>query len=318
MLSLLVTTVTTNKPKDAKVSHLNALRAFEAAARHQSFSAAASDLDVTPAAVSQLIRNIEHSLGATLFNRAKGGSGKVTLTAAGELAYPDISAGFKLIQSGLNSLRRITDETQLSIAVSPAFASKWLIPRLGNFRLKHPEIEIAIHMSSTPDDYISNSIDLGIRYGNGAWDGLACEHLLDEFVYPVCSPDYLDTLGLNDSQISGATLIHDLSLEGNPNFPTWELWLKQSGLTFQSNQQCLRINNSAAVLQACIDGQGLALARSVMAHDDLAAGRLVKPFNTKPMALELSYFIVYRADFDRIKKVRIFRDWLKSIALQTN
>jgi LysR family transcriptional regulator, glycine cleavage system transcriptional activator len=130
------------KSKGAKVSHLNALRAFEAAARHQSFSAAAFELDVTPAAVSQLIKGVEHSLGVTLFNRAKGRSGKITLTTAGELAYPDINAGFKLIQSGLNSLRRITDETQLSIAVSPAFASKWLIPRLGDFRSKHPNIEI--------------------------------------------------------------------------------------------------------------------------------------------------------------------------------
>lgn len=128
-------------------------------------------------------------MGVTLFNRAKGGSGKITLTAAGELAFPDINAGFKLIQSGLNSLRRITDETQLSIAVSPAFASKWLIPRLGDFRSKHPDIEIIVHIKSMPDDYIGSGIDLGIRYGTGTWSGLICEHFLDEFMFQVCSPD---------------------------------------------------------------------------------------------------------------------------------
>lgn len=302
------------KSKDAKVSHLNALRAFEAAARHQSFTAAAVELDVTPAAVSQLIKSVEHSFGALLFNRAKGGSGKVTLTAAGELAYPDISAGFKLIQSGISSLRRITDETRLSIAASPAFASKWLIPRLPDFRSKHPDIEITVHMNSIPEDYIGGDIDLGVRYGAGNWSGLTCEHFLKEYAFPVCSPDYIKKIQFNDGTISGVNLIHDLSMEGNLDFPTWENWLSHKGLIFQNHQQSIKINNSAAVLQACIDGQGLALARSVLALDDVASGRLVLPFKFEPDQLELEYFIVYRTGFDKIKKVKAFRDWLKLCA----
>lgn len=310
--------MTSIKSKIAKVSHLNALRAFEATARHQSFSAAALELDVTPAAVSQLIKSVEHSLGVTLFTRAKGGSGKVTLTAAGELAYPDISAGFKLIQSGINSLRRITDETTLSIAVSPAFASKWLIPRLGDFRSKHPEIEIIIHMNSIPEDYIGNGIDLGIRYGAGTWSGLTCEGFLRELMFPVCSPDYLKRIQFNDNNISGATLIHDLSMGSNLDFTTWDTWLDQSGVTLENCQQCIKINNSAAVLQACIDGQGLALARSVLALDDIVSGKLVVPFNFEPKKIELEYFIVYRTGFEKIKKVRTFRDWLKSCAIEAS
>ncbi|WP_339467378.1 LysR substrate-binding domain-containing protein [Pseudomonas capeferrum] len=306
--------MTTRKFKDTKISHLNALRAFEVSARHQSFSAAAFELDVTPAAISQLIKNLEHSLGIVLFTRAKMGSGKVTLTAAGELAYSDISVGFKLLHSGLSSLRRVTDESQLTIAVSPAFAIKWLIPKLGDFRLKHPEIEINIHMSSAPEDYISNNIDMGIRYGNGEWDGLVCEHLKDEYVFPVCSPAYQKIIGQITSPIIGVTLIHDLSLEGNLNFPTWEIWLAQNNISLHSNLKCIKINNSAAVLQTCIDSQGIALARSVMAEDDIKTGKLVNAFDTNPNKIALAYYVVYRAGFDKIKKVRFFKDWLISAA----
>lgn len=307
-----------HKPRGVKLSHLNALRAFEATARHQSFSVAAAELDVTPAAVSQLVKRIEHLIGAPLFNRAKGGSGNVTLTPAGQMAYPDISAGFRLIQSGLGCLRRMTDEAQLSIAASPAFASKWLIPKLGDFRTQHPDIEVVIHTNSMKDDYISNNIDLGIRYGTGAWDNLSCVPLMDEYTFPVCSPHYLTTLDLNTSPLHGATLIHDLSLDGHSDFPCWERWLGEKNLVLLNSQAPLKINNSAAVLQACAEGHGLALARSMLVEDDVQSGRLVAPFGFSLNKLKLGYYIVHRAGFENVNKIRVMTNWLKFKALQTS
>jgi LysR family glycine cleavage system transcriptional activator len=125
----------------------------------------------------------------------------------------------------------------------------------------------------------------------------------------------LKNVDFNKNYIDGVTLIHDLSMRGGSKFTTWEAWLKRSGVILVNCQQSIKINNSAAVLQACIDGQGLALARSVMAQDDLASGRLVVPFNSEPQKLELEYFIVYRAGFEKINKVRAFRDWLKFSAI---
>lgn len=296
-----------------KGSHyLNALRAFEASARHQSFSAAAADLHVTPAAVGQLVRSLEARLGIPLFLRSSSGRVRLTPTEAAERALPDIRAGFDRLQTGLERLREESAGQVLTVTVSPAFAAKWLLPRIDRFQAACPDIDVRLETSLKPVDFIAQKIDIGVRYGMGSWPGLTADKLMDEEVYPVCSPQLL--LGrarlAKPGDLAHETLIHDLSMDGRTGFPTWEMWLAKAGIPFTTLSRGMRINNSAAVLQAAIEGHGIALARSVMAHDDLASRRLVRLFPAVSFASALAYYVVYRPECVNLPGLTAFRDWL--------
>lgn len=292
--------------------HLNALRAFEASARHQSFSAAAQELHVTPAAVGQLVRGLEDWLGTPLFIRSSSGKARLVATDAALRALPDIRAGFDRLALGLERLRQGAAGGVLTVTVSPAFAAKWLLPRFERFQALCPETDVRLETHLKPVDFVAQRVDVGVRYGTGLWPGLAAQKLMGEEVFPVCSPALpgrhpsLHTpAGLAD-----VTLIHDLSMDGHAGFPTWDKWLEKAGATGVATARGLRINNSAAVLQAAIEGRGVALARSVMAHDDLAAGRLVRLFPEVPFASELAYYVVYRPECASLPRLAAFRDWL--------
>lgn len=292
--------------------HLNALRAVEASARHQSFAAAAAELNVTPAAVGQLVRTLEDWLGAPLFHRTTRGRTRLVPTEAVERALPDLRAGFDRLGLALDRLREGSTRGVLTVTVSPAFAAKWLLPRLESFQSECPETDIRLDTSLKPVDFVAQRIDIGVRYGAGHWAGLAADKLLDEEVYPVCAPRLLvaRTL-LKPADVLQETLIHDASMEGHAGFPGWEDWLRTAGVSPRTaTARGLRINNSAAVLQAAIDGQGLALARSVMAHDDLASGRLVRLFPDIRWRSPLSYYIVYRPESAALARTAAFRQWL--------
>jgi len=292
--------------------HLNALRAFEASARHQSFSAAAAELNVTPAAVGQLVRTLEDWLGTPLFLRNASGRARLVATEAAERALPEIRAGFDRLAVGLERLKEGSANGVLTVTVSPAFAAKWLLPRIERFQLAWPDTDVRLDTSLKPVDFIAQRVDIGVRYGTGNWPGLAAEKLMDEEVYPVCSPALLDqghrlkTAG----DLARETLIHDLSMDGHAGFPTWEAWLRKAGARNSSTSRGLKVNSSAAVLQAAIEGHGIALARSVMAHDDVAAGRLVRLFPEFNFQSSLAYYVVYRAECAGLPKVSAFRDWL--------
>jgi LysR family glycine cleavage system transcriptional activator len=160
-------------------------------------------------------------------------------------------------------------------------------------------------------DFASRSVDIGVRYGAGVWPGLITEKLLDEEVYPVCSPALLGRRRLRRaSDLGDLRLIHDRSVDARSGFPTWDAWLEKAGATDVDTKRGLRINNSAAVLQAAIDGQGVALARSIMARDDLAAGRLVRLFPEVEFASVLAYHVIYRPECATLPKLVAFRDWL--------
>ncbi|HEK1685206.1 TPA: transcriptional regulator GcvA [Pseudomonas putida] len=295
-------------------AYLNALRAFEAAARHQSFSAAAAELNVTPAAVGQQVRNLEAWLGIALFTRAGSGSARLVLTEAARVALPDIRAGFERLTVGLARLKDASVHAGLTVTVSPAFASKWLLPRIERFQQAYPEMDVLLDTSARSLDFQVERIDVGVRYGAGKWPGLAAVHLMDEVMFPVCAPDYplLREGMLTPEALARSTLIHDLTMGRDTDYPTWRMWLDASGLFEIKSDHGLRINNSAAVLQAAIDGQGLALARSVMVRDDLAAGRLIRPFADKGLDCPLTqaYYVVYRPENASLAKVQAFRDWL--------
>ena len=293
------------------IAHLNALRAFEASARHQSFSLAAQELNVTPAAVGQLVRTLEDWLGSPLFVRSTSGRARLVTTEVAEQALPDIRAGLERLAVGLERLRSGCAGGVLTVTVSPAFAAKWLLPRIERFQAAWPETDLRLDTSLKPVDFVAQRIDVGVRYGRGLWPGLAAEKLMDEEVYPVCAPALLATATLQaPGDLRGQVLIHDQSVDTSTGFASWQAWLRHAGVQGVPTDRGLRINNSAAVLQAAIDGQGVALARSVMAHDDLAAGRLVRLFPQVRLESALAYYVVYRPECIAQPKVAAFRDWL--------
>ncbi|RKP53741.1 transcriptional regulator GcvA [Pararobbsia silviterrae] len=300
---------------------LNALRAFEASARHQSFSAAAHELHVTPAAVGQLVRSLEDWLGVPLFNRGASGKARLVMTDIAERALPDIRAGFDRLSLGLNRLQEGAKGGVLTVTVSPAFAAKWLLPRIENFYNACPDTDVRLDTSLKLMDFVAQGIDIGVRYGRGTWPGLEAEKLMDEEIYPVCSPDWLKK---NKSvkaprDLAGKSLIHDLSVDTHIGFVSWNAWLQAAGAAEVDTRRGTQVNNSAAVLQAAVDGHGVALARSVMAGDDVASGRLVRLFPKIDFASELAYYIVYRSECASLPRLKAFRTWLMqeaSIACQ--
>lgn len=295
-------------------THLNALRAFEAAARHQSFSEAAVELSVTPAAVGQQVRSLEAWLGVSLFTRTGSGSTRLILTDAAHAALPYIREGFDRLNLGLAYLKDDNFRASLTVALSPAFASKWLLPRIERFQQAHPTINVLLDTNPRSADFKHQHFDIGVRYGSGDWTGLLAIHLMDEVIFPVCSPNFrlLQNGMLEPEALEKSTLIHDLSMADDQDYPTWRMWLDASGYEHIPTGYGLRVTSSAEVLQAAIEGHGLALARSVMVHDDLAAGRLVRPFVDKGLECPLTqaYYVVYKEEFGELAKVRSFRDWL--------
>lgn len=292
--------------------HLNALRALEASARHQSFSAAATELHVTPAAVGQLVRALEDWLGAPLFLRNASGKVRLVPTEAAERALPDIRAGFEKLAMGLERLREGSASGVLTVTVSPAFAAKWLLPRIDSFQSAWPDTDVRLDTSLKAVDFVAQRIDIGVRYGAGNWAGLAAEKLMDEEVYPVCSPKLLVEPGRLriPADLIRETLIDDLSMDSHSGFPTWEAWLARAGVEASPKKRGMQINNSAAVLQAAIDGHGVALARSVMVRDDLAAGRLIRLFPEIDFQSELAYYLVYRPESAALPRSLAFREWI--------
>ena len=291
---------------------LNALRAFETSARHQSFSAAAAELHVTPAAVGQLVRTLEDWLGMPLFLRSSSGRVRLVPTEAAERALPDIRAGFDRLALGLERLKEGAASGVLTVAVSPAFAAKWLLPRIESFQTAWPDTDVRLDTNLKPVDFVAQRVDIGVRYGMGSWPGLTAEKMMDEEVYPVCSPQLLHEHWRlqKPNDLAQETLIHDLSMDSHTGFPTWDTWLEKAGVTDVPTTRGMKINNSAAVLQAAIEGHGIALARSVMARDDLTAGRLVQLFPEVTFASTLAYYVVYRPECASLPRLVAFRDWL--------
>lgn len=292
--------------------HLNALRAFEASARHQSFSAAAAELNVTPAAVGQLVRTLEDWLGMPLFHRSASGRARLVPTEAAERALPEIRTGFDRLRLGLERLQEGSANGVLTVTVSPAFAAKWLLPRIDRFQTAWPDTDVRLDTSLKPVDFVAQRIDIGVRYGAGSWPGLTAEKLMDEDMYPVCTPEVARRHAhlRHPQDLARETLIHDLSMDEHTGFPTWETWLRHAGVADRAMTRGLRINNSAAVLQAALEGRGIALARSVMAHDDVVSGRLVRIFPHIHFPSPLSYYVVYRPECAGLPRLAAFRNWL--------
>lgn len=289
---------------------LNALRAFEASARHGSFTRAAGELFVTPAAVSHQVKALEDFLGLELFRRERNG---LQLTDSGRAYLPGVREAFDRLIEAMDELAAVGQHGVLTVSVAPSFAAKWLVPRLDGFQAAHPEIDVRISASMGLVDFSVGDVDLAIRYGAGVYPDLESELLIRDTVYPVCSPDLLDCENplVGPQMLRAHTLLHDDSPDGDDSCPTWPMWVKAAGISGIDAQRGPRFNQASLVLEAAILGRGVALAKSTLADADIASGRLVKPFDLS-LPVRFAYYMVHPRAKALLPKVRLFKDWLRT------
>ena len=281
---------------------LNALRAFEAAARHLSFTKAADELAVTQAAISHQVKSLEDFLGTRLFNRVNRG---LVLTDDGQAYWPELRDAFDGIDQATLRLRANDSSGTLTVSVLSSFAARWLVPRLGRFRELQPDIDILVAPKDEFVDFQRENVDVGIRYGRGIYPGLRTDPLLEEEIFPVCSPALRDGAVplANPLDLKKHTLLHDDGEAG------WRQWLRAARVEGVDTRRGPIFTDSSMSLQAAIEGQGVALARGALAKADLESGRLVQIFDVALIA-DHAYFLVCPEATAERPKVVAFREWL--------
>lgn len=291
---------------------LNALRAFEAAARHLSFAKAAQELNVTPAAVSHQIKGLEEQLGIKLFRRANRA---IWLTEAGQSCLPDLRDGFDRLAAGIERLRNQQARGALTVSAAPGFAAKWLVSRLDRFRAANPDIDILLDASARLSTFERDGVDIAIRYGLGRYEGVYSRLLLCEEVTPVCSPSLCcgERPLREPADLRHHTLLHEDIPSSDELYPDWRMWLQAAGVGDLYTGRGPRFSSAELVLQAAIDSHGVALGRSVMTESDLAAGRLVQPFAFSA-PVDFAYYMVAPFGWTEQPKVAAFAYWLMAEA----
>ena len=287
---------------------LNALKAFEAAARHESFTRAAEELCVTQGAVSHQVKALEVELGMKLFNRERQ---RLVITEAGRAYLVVARDAFDRIGDGTERLLQRQSGGALTVTTSPNFAAKWLVHRLSRFAEVHPEIDLRISATPHHVDFAREDIDLAVRHGDGTEPGLHVTRLCTEELFPVCSPKLLD--GRNrlrtPSDLGRFTLLHVSDRQG------WRQWLDFAGVTGVDPSRGPMINQASMAIDAAVDGQGIALARTALAAWDLIGGRLARPFDAA-MPVSFGYWIVCSKAVAKLPKIVAFSDWLLAEAAE--
>jgi LysR family transcriptional regulator, glycine cleavage system transcriptional activator len=291
---------------------LNGLRAFEAAARHLSFTRAAAELNVTQTAISHQIRRLEEQLGLRLFVRRQRA---LLLTHEAQQYLPAVRAAFADLRLATDRLLRADRKTVLTVSCLPSLAAKWLVPRLASFQEGHPDIEVRIATATRVVDFRREEVDLAIRYGKGRWPGLRADWLMAENVFPVCSPALL----ASDRPLRRPDdLVHHTLLHVNLYRDEWLLWLSAAGLpTSLAARPGLTFDLGLMALQAAIDGLGVAIGRTPFVEADIAAGRLVMPFNVV-LPSEAGFYVVAPEQSADAPKIAQFRDWLTAAVDSNN
>jgi LysR family glycine cleavage system transcriptional activator len=280
---------------------LNALKAFEAAARSESFTRAAEELFVTQAAVSQQVKALEATLGLKLFNREKQG---LMITETGREYLAVVRDALDRIAIGTDRIVQHQSSGVLTVSTSPDFAAKWLVHRLGRFAEAHPEIDLRVSATVRHVNLAREQVDLAIRHGNGHWAGLEVVRLCSEKLLPVCSPKLIAgrTRVLNAVDLLKFPL---LRLDG---WSTWSRWFDAAGISNPVARGPV-LNQASMLIDAAVDGQGVALARTALAASDLINGRLVIPVNV-PLRMQNTYWIVCPKAVSGVPKIKMFQDWL--------
>jgi LysR family glycine cleavage system transcriptional activator len=289
---------------------LQSLKAFDASARHLNFTRAAAELNVTPAAVSHQIKELEEAIGVPLFQRT---SRHMQLTRQGQVLKPAIADALEGITRALQKLRQVENPTQVRVTVSPSLAAKWLVPRLDRFLESVPGADVRIDVSSEPLDFDREDIDVAIRFGDGSYPGLVVEKLFHDTLFPVCSPELLKgTKKLREPKdLLQFTLIH-LDWEAlGAVWPNWRMWMLAAGVKDFNDTRGLHFSQTSLALQAAIDGNGVALGDSTLVGDDLASGRLVKPFELSLRSpAQFAYHLITRRDTAERPMTKAFRNWI--------
>ena len=285
---------------------LKALRAFEAAARHLSFTKAAEELNVTQAAISHQVKALEDILGIALFRRFNR---RLMLTDAGQVYQPALGEAFDTIETATQRMRQAEQSGPLKITVANSFAAKWLLPRLPSFRERHPDIDVMVAASDRVVDFTRDDFDMGIRFGRGQYPGLRVDLMFTDEAFPVCSPKLLE--GPHPlrapADLQHHTLLHDEI--GNMELPHWRDWLKKTGLRGIRLDRGPRFSHSSLAIQAAIDAQGVAMVRQSPVGLDLEAGRLIRPFGPAMKSNFACYVVSPQSSADK-PKVTAFREWL--------
>ncbi|TAI66271.1 transcriptional regulator GcvA [Bradyrhizobium sp. Leo170] len=293
----------------ARLPSLNGLRAFEAAARHLSFTQAAAELNVTQTAISHQIKRLEQELGVRLFVRQNRA---LTLTPKAAEYLPGVRAAFNDLKLATDRLLRREDDHVLTVSTLASLAAKWLLPRLSTFQEAHPGVDVRITTSTSLVDFQRDNVDAAIRYGRGQWQGLRADWLMADELFPVCSPSLLN--GEKPLKCPEDLRGHVLLHTSNANSDDWRLWLTAAGLPADlSKQPGITFDLIFMTIQAAIDGIGVAMGRTSYVQDDIAKGRLVVPFKITLPADAGFYLVSPQARADS-PKLAAFRQWMVASA----
>ncbi len=286
---------------------LNALRVFDSAARHLSFTKAAEELFVTQAAVSHQIKTLEEFLGLKLFRRRNR---SLLLTEEGQSYYLDIKEIFSSINEATRKLLARSAKGALTVSLSPSFAIQWLVPRLSGVNQAYPGIDVRIQAVDREEDKLADDVDVAIFYGRGNWTGLRTDRLYAEYLIPVCAPSLLtgEKPLKTPSDLIYHTLLHDTSRRD------WQAYVRQLEIQNQINvQQGPIFSHSSMVIQAAVHGQGVALVNNVMARSEIESGRLVRPFQDV-LVSKNAFYLVCQDSQAELGKIAAFRQWILSQA----
>lgn len=292
---------------------LNALRTFEAAARLGGFAAAAEELLITPAAVSQQIKTLETQLGVTLFHRLPRG---LDLSAEGRELLPHVARGLAHLARGLGGLGGEELAGRLIVTAPPSLAACWLIPRIGRFAEAYPDITVRVDARETPPDLNADEADLRIAYGLGTYPGLRSQLLMTDTIFPVAAPALLNRVPLRRfADLRNHMLLQDVRIDEAEPAMAWPRWLRDEGVRDLAGIRWLEVSNSIMLGEAALRGYGVALGRYSLVADQLASGALIRPLSAERPSDYSYYAITSEAGAER-KRVRAFLDWLFAEAAQ--
>ncbi|CAN7613782.1 LysR substrate-binding domain-containing protein [Phenylobacterium sp. LjRoot219] len=296
-----------------RIPAVQSLRALEASIRLRSLTRAAEELGVTPSAITQHVRAVETWVGMPLFRRS---GRQIIPTDAAEAAMPSLREGFDRIVEGAQLLKGADRKGRvISISTTPAFASKWLLPRLDRFRAQNPQIEVWVSSDMKLADFSTADIDLAIRYGPGGYDGLVAEQILAEAVTPMAAPDLAAELAVRGAaDLLQARLLHDTSSEGDPSCPSWRSWFRTRGVDDLRTLDGPRYSDASLVIEEAIAGKGVALVKRTLADQDVRAGRLT-PLLLDVTPVKFVYWLVWPRGRTLLPPVRAFIAWIKAEAL---
>ncbi|WP_210338383.1 transcriptional regulator GcvA [Bradyrhizobium genosp. L] len=293
---------------EQKLPPLNALKAFESAARHLSVKLAAEELCVTPGAVSQMLKTLEAHLGVKLFERVPRG---IYLTDAGRDYLPSVRNAFRQIAEASRRVAASADVGTLTVSVTPFFASAWLVPRMASFQRAHPEVDLQIITSNTLVDFSRSGIDVAVRHGLGRYPGLRSDRVVTVEMVAIAAPELLARLGRPKAPADLARWpqVHDADRKG------WSLWFQSQGVEEVRAPRGPSFDDSSLLLKAVLSGQGAGLLPAAMVEQELRSGRLVQLLDTVHME-EFAYYLVCPDNRQGLPKIAAFREWMLEAATQ--